>query len=77
MKVFNFNNWDEFLNKFDGEIHAIVDKNDKYICDLHESDLVRFYDEGKLVGDGNYILENDKFRQEILSEEIIINIRNK
>lgn len=80
MKVFNFNNEDEFLEKFDGEIHSIVDKKDGgWFCDLHENDLVRFFDEGKINNNGgcDFYLQDEKFRNEILSEEIIINIRNK
>ena len=76
MKVFNFNNEDEFLERFCGEIHAVCDENDNFICDLHENDLVRFFDEGKLIGDGNYFLADEKFKNEVLSEEILINIRN-
>jgi len=80
MKVFNFNTYDDFLERFDGEIFGIVDKEDgNLFCDIHENDLVRFFDEGKINGNGgcDFYLQDEKFRQEILSEEIIINIRNK
>jgi hypothetical protein len=77
MKVYNFKTYDEFLTKFDGEIHSIVNKeNGAWFCDLHENDLVKFLDKGYILGECDFYLAEEKFRYEILTEEIIINIRN-
>jgi hypothetical protein len=77
MKVFNFENENDFLEKFDGEIHSIVNKeNGAWFCDLHENDLVKFLDKGFILGECDFYLAEEKFRYEVLTEEIIINIRN-
>lgn len=77
MKVFNFENENDFLEKFDGEIHSIVNKeNGAWFCDLHENDLVKFLDKGYILGECDFYLAEEKFRYEILTEEIIIKIKN-
>ena len=77
MKVFNFENENDFLEKFDGKINVILDKEDgEFLCELHENDLVKFLDKGYILGECDFYLAEEKFRYEILTEEIIINIKN-
>lgn len=77
MKVFNFNNEDEFLERFSDEIYYICDVDGKkFLCELHETDVHKFRNDGILIGECDFYLSDEKFRNEILSEEIIINIRN-
>ena len=77
MKIFNFNTYNEFLERFDGKINAVYNKS-IYLCDLEESDLIKFLNENKISDDsGYYYLKSDDYKQEILSEAIYINIRDE
>lgn len=79
MKIFNFNTYDEFLEKFDGRIYSIDDVYGKHLCDLEEFDFIEFLYKHKIYGKdtiGWYLKSND-YKQEILSEAIYINIRDE
>lgn len=39
----------DFLDAFDGMIHAIADAKGEYLCDLHEKDLVEFLESGDVL----------------------------
>lgn len=79
MKIFNFNTWEDLLERFSGRIYAINDEKQEYLCDLEEEDLVKFLDNKKLnYNDGcDFYLNDNKYKQEILSEAIYINIRDE
>jgi hypothetical protein len=78
MKVFNFKTYDDFLERFDGKIYSIAHNDyDNYLCDLHQEDLFKFIDEKKIDSyEGcDFYLKDIKYKQDILSEAIYINIR--
>lgn len=79
MKIFNFKTYDEFLERFSGRIYCINDEKQEYLCDLEEEDLVKFLDNLKLNYNGgcDFYLEDKKYKQEILTEAIYINIRDE
>lgn len=83
MKIFNFKTWEDLLERFDGRIYAIYKDNSeynlKYLCDLEEEDLLRFIDEKKIDSHGgcDFYLKDNKYKQEILTEAIYINIRDE
>lgn len=76
MKVFSFKTEDDFLERFDGEIHAIYDTNGNYLCDLLTDDWIKLKQEGFIVSfeDVWYDLRlsSDVFRYKVLSEAVLI-----
>jgi len=76
MKVFNFENENDFLEKFESKINVILEEDGEFLCELHENDLVKFLDKGYILGEFDFYLAEEKFRYEILTEEIIIKIKN-
>jgi hypothetical protein len=76
--VTDFDTIYEFLERFDGRIYSIDDE-DKYLCDLEESDFIEFLYKHKIYGEDTigWFLKSDDFKQEILQEAIYINIRDE
>ena len=77
MKVFSFKTWENLVERFDGKIYCINNFNQEYLCDLEEQDLFKFIDEKKIDSyEGcDFYLKDIKYKQDILSEAIYINIR--
>ena len=49
MKRLHFRNEKAFLEKLDGKVYAICDKNGHYLCDVIEEDYLRLVDAGVLI----------------------------
>ena len=49
MKRLYFNSEKDFLEKLDGKVYAVSDKNGRYICDIIEDDYLKMLDLGILI----------------------------
>lgn len=49
MKRLHFRNEKAFLEKLDGKVYAVCDKNGRYLCDVIEEDYLRLIDAGVLI----------------------------
>ena len=49
MKRLHFKNENTFLEKLDGKVYAVCDKNGRYLCDVIEEDYLRLIDAGVLI----------------------------
>lgn len=49
MKRLYFSSEEAFLEKLDGKVYAVCDKNGRYLCDVIEDDYLRLLDAGILV----------------------------
>lgn len=63
------------------EIYGIANNdNTKFICDIYESDFIKFQDDGIIISDdkkvvgnvANYILSNDKFLELVKQKQICL-----
>lgn len=92
MTTLHFNTEDDFLQELDGKVYCIADAtNENFLCDIHESDYIKFYDDGKLLDlnterdfdietlgrVSDYPIADNKYKDEVFSKKLIITIGNK
>jgi hypothetical protein len=74
MKIFSFKTEDDFLERFDGAIYSVLDRQGIYLCDLLVEDYIRLLNEGIVFFNESYEVKlvNEAYRYKVLSEAILI-----
>jgi hypothetical protein len=74
MKVFSFKTENDFLERFDGSIYSVLDRQDVYLCDLLVEDYIKLLNDGIVFVTESYELKlvNEDYRYKVLSEAVLI-----